>query len=104
MDLGLNKLESYICGIDIADNYIDYKNVIGNDLYNRCFITVSALGRLIFDASFLTSAAKLAEGNSEDAGIAALVGGSVFVIDYALKKSRKWVISHKLAKRQDNSF
>jgi hypothetical protein len=103
MDLGA-KIEGYISGLDIINNYKDYKAIIGNDLYNRCLTSTLAIGRIIFDSSLIISVDSLANGDEKTASVYALAGGIVFILDRALNLSRNHVISYKLNKQLHNSL
>ena len=97
MQLGID-LEGYICGTDILQDYNCniYKNLFGNDLYNKLFASTRALGRLVLDCSLLLSANSLANGNENMAGIAAIAAGGSVLADFAIKASRNPVIIYKM--------
>ena len=97
MDLA-TKIKEYMCGVDVLRDYNSYKCSLGNDLYNRMYSCTSVLGRVIFDVSLLAGIGGLVEGRENDVGLAALIGGSSFLMGCALKYARKSVIVHKKSK------
>jgi hypothetical protein len=98
MDL-TEKVKGYICCTDIIRDYNVYNGLLGNDAYNHFYTFTASMGRALFDVSSIALVESLAEGKEKEAGIAALLIGCSFLVDRALKYSRKIVIDHKKIKK-----
>jgi hypothetical protein len=89
------KVKEYISGCDISQDYNDYKSNISNDIYNKVITSNRVLGRILFDTSLVYGIKSLAEGDGNNAGLAAMIGAGFFLVDLGLKYSRKYVINYK---------
>jgi hypothetical protein len=99
MDISTS-IKDYVCGVDIYHDYVGYKKILGNGLYNKVYTSTISVGRCIFDISSLACIKSLAEGREKEAGLAALVIGGSFIIDRVLKYSRKMVMHSKTAVKE----
>lgn len=99
-DLTINPLiqniKKYISGCDIVIDYNIYKDVSGNDLFNKSMTTYRFLGRITFDACLISAVYMAAEGN-----ILGTVADSVFCLafalnDHYLRSSGDKILSSKL--------